>query len=70
MDANSAQFEAFLGFTWFFGTRDKDADGIVDSEDECPDQAEDFDGFQDMEFFVVDKVGLIGVRPRAGRGTK
>jgi hypothetical protein len=42
-------WRAWLGFTWrmslTFG--DSDHDGVPDDKDECPDEAEDFDGFQD-----------------------
>ncbi len=31
------------------GIKDRDRDGIPDSEDQCPDQAEDFDGYQDTD---------------------
>jgi outer membrane protein OmpA-like peptidoglycan-associated protein len=31
----------------FFGKKDTDGDGILDDVDKCPDQPEDFDGFQD-----------------------
>ncbi len=31
----------------FFGKKDSDGDGILDDVDKCPDQPEDFDGFQD-----------------------
>jgi outer membrane protein OmpA-like peptidoglycan-associated protein len=31
------------------GTHDRDADGIVDSKDECPSEAEDPDGFEDKD---------------------
>ncbi len=38
----------FLGFSIsLFGKKDSDGDGIFDSDDKCPHQAEDFDGFQD-----------------------
>ena len=30
-----------------FGPRDSDGDGIIDEFDACPDEAEDFDGFED-----------------------
>lgn len=31
----------------YFGGRDRDDDGVPDSEDECPDTPEDLDGFED-----------------------
>jgi len=31
------------------GGADRDGDGIADVDDECPSEAEDFDGFQDMD---------------------
>lgn len=33
----------------FGGPQDADGDGIVDEDDECPDQAEDMDEFEDMD---------------------
>ncbi|QQS35522.1 MAG: OmpA family protein [Ignavibacteriales bacterium] len=33
----------------FLGHRDSDGDGLFDSDDSCPDQPEDFDGFQDYD---------------------
>ncbi|HOJ37267.1 MAG TPA: OmpA family protein [Ignavibacteriales bacterium] len=39
---------AFAGVTFYFGgKKDTDGDGIYDDVDQCPDQPEDFDGFQD-----------------------
>jgi outer membrane protein OmpA-like peptidoglycan-associated protein len=39
-----------LGITFIFGaTSDNDGDGIIGSKDECPDAAEDFDGFEDHD---------------------
>jgi outer membrane protein OmpA-like peptidoglycan-associated protein len=32
-----------------FGKKDKDGDGIFDSEDPCPDDAEDIDGYEDSD---------------------
>ena len=49
VDANNGMLEGFFGFTWFFGSTDKDGDGIPDKLDRCPGQAEDFDGFQDED---------------------
>ncbi len=31
------------------GMKDRDRDGIPDADDQCPDQAEDFDGFEDTD---------------------
>ncbi len=31
------------------GVRDRDHDGIADADDQCPDQPEDFDGYQDTD---------------------
>lgn len=39
---------AMLGISYsFFGRKDSDDDGIIDGIDQCPDEPEDFDGFQD-----------------------
>ncbi len=47
VDANNGMAELYLGMTWFFGSVDSDGDGIPNGEDDCPDAAEDMDGFQD-----------------------
>lgn len=39
---------AGLSFS-FFGRTDSDGDGIYDSDDQCPDEPEDFDNFQDND---------------------
>jgi OOP family OmpA-OmpF porin len=39
----------FLGVSFAPDFRDRDHDGVYDSEDRCPDQAEDRDGFQDND---------------------
>ncbi|MBE0565695.1 MAG: OmpA family protein [Krumholzibacteria bacterium] len=49
VDANTASVAGFLGVTWWFGSRDRDGDGIPDGRDLCPDEPEDFDGFQDED---------------------
>jgi len=48
--------DAFLDWEWtagvmfkFGGPADADKDGIVDDDDTCPDQAEDFDQFEDED---------------------
>lgn len=39
-----------LGISYsFLGEKDSDGDGIYDSEDNCPDEPEDYDGFQDYD---------------------
>ncbi|MBM4117542.1 hypothetical protein FJ251_07305, partial [bacterium] len=49
VDANTGLAELHLGFTWFFGSVDRDRDGLSDGLDRCPDAAEDIDGFQDAD---------------------
>ncbi len=49
VDSNDQQVDGLLGFTVFFGGRDKDGDGIKDDEDGCPERPEDFDGFEDAD---------------------
>ncbi len=50
VDANSGLLEMFLGVTVYFGgSQDKDGDGILNEDDACPEEAEDFDGFQDED---------------------
>jgi len=42
-------YRFWLGLSWHFplANRDRDHDGIPDKTDVCPDQAEDYDGYQD-----------------------
>ena len=37
----------FAGVTWAPDRRDRDKDGVPDTEDQCPDEPEDRDGFKD-----------------------
>ncbi|MCB1181923.1 OmpA family protein [bacterium] len=49
-DINTGRWEFFLGGTlWFGGSRDSDKDGLEDKVDNCPNEAEDFDGFRDED---------------------
>lgn len=43
----SATARGVVGFVFEPSIGDRDGDGIKDDEDDCPDQPEDFDGFQD-----------------------
>jgi outer membrane protein OmpA-like peptidoglycan-associated protein len=45
----AADVRAFLGFIFEPSIGDRDGDGIKDDVDKCPDQPEDFDGFQDED---------------------
>ena len=45
----AANFRAFIGFIFEPSIGDRDGDGIKDDIDKCPDQPEDFDGFQDED---------------------
>ena len=45
----AADFRAFLGFIFEPSIGDRDGDGIKDDLDKCPDDPEDFDGFQDED---------------------
>ncbi len=47
VDANKGILQGVVGVTFWFGSGDRDGDGIPDDQDQCPDQPEDFDGFQD-----------------------
>jgi len=49
VDANRAAATALMGLTWWVGDRDGDGDGVPDDQDLCPDQAEDRDGFNDLD---------------------
>jgi len=47
----SPQWQICLGVGWsgMVTKPDSDNDGVIDSDDRCPDQAEDFDGFEDSD---------------------
>ena len=50
VDANNGLLEMYLGVTFYFGgNKDKDGDGILNDDDACPEEAEDFDGYQDED---------------------
>ena len=49
VDANTGLVQGFLGLTWWFGDSDKDGDGIENRLDACPEEPEDFDGYQDSD---------------------
>jgi hypothetical protein len=45
----SPMVRAFLGIGWAPDYRDRDHDGLTDIDDRCPDEPEDWDGFQDQD---------------------
>jgi len=45
----AADLRAFIGFIFEPSIGDRDGDGLKDDVDKCPDQPEDFDGFQDED---------------------
>ena len=45
----SADVRGFIGFIFEPSIGDRDGDGIKDDVDKCPDEPEDFDGFQDED---------------------
>jgi outer membrane protein OmpA-like peptidoglycan-associated protein len=45
----AADHRAFLGFMFEPSIGDRDGDGIKDDVDKCPDDPEDYDGFQDAD---------------------
>jgi OmpA-OmpF porin, OOP family len=45
----AATYRAFIGFIWEPSIGDRDGDGIKDDVDKCPDEPEDFDGFEDAD---------------------
>ena len=45
----AADFRATIGFVFEPSIGDRDGDGIKDDVDKCPDNPEDFDGFQDAD---------------------
>ncbi len=49
VDANTAMVEVMVGLTWWFGSADRDHDGIANKDDQCPDDPEDMDGFKDED---------------------
>ena len=49
VDANSSMIEASVALMWHFGAGDCDEDGIFGSQDKCPREKEDFDGFEDED---------------------
>jgi len=49
-DVNTGNIELRVAAKWFFGgNADSDADGILNSADGCPKEAEDIDGFEDED---------------------
>jgi outer membrane protein OmpA-like peptidoglycan-associated protein len=55
-DARRVAMRLFAGISWLpgaeapsIGVRDRDGDAVPDNRDQCPDQAEDKDGFQDED---------------------
>jgi OOP family OmpA-OmpF porin len=45
----AADIRGFIGFIWEPSIGDRDGDGIKDDVDKCPDEPEDFDGFEDAD---------------------
>jgi OmpA-OmpF porin, OOP family len=45
----AANIRAFLGFVFEPSIGDRDGDGFKDDVDKCPDEPEDFDGYQDKD---------------------
>jgi outer membrane protein OmpA-like peptidoglycan-associated protein len=45
----AANYRGFIGFIFEPSIGDRDGDGIKDDLDKCPDQPEDYDGFQDED---------------------
>ncbi|MBP9111552.1 MAG: OmpA family protein [Polyangiaceae bacterium] len=63
----SARYRAFLGIIYEPSIGDRDGDGIKDDVDKCPDQPEDFDGFEDEDGCPDpdnDKDGILDVDDR------
>ncbi len=47
---NDFYLSSFVGLSFsLFTEKDSDGDGYYDNEDQCPNEAEDFDGFQDYD---------------------
>lgn len=49
VDANTALTSVWAGLTWWLGSADTDGDGVPDKRDGCPTDAEDRDGFNDLD---------------------
>lgn len=49
VDANTGLASAYAGLTWWFGSADRDRDGIANVDDGCPDAPEDMDGYNDLD---------------------
>lgn len=63
----AADLRLFLGFIFEPSIGDRDGDGYRDDEDECPDEPEDFDGFEDEDGCPDpdnDKDGILDVDDR------
>lgn len=49
-DKNTGMLETRAGLNFYFQpSKDSDRDGIINSEDSCPNEAEDVDGFEDFD---------------------
>jgi len=48
-DAGNPDFRGFLGIVFEPNIGDRDGDGLKDDVDQCPDDPEDFDGFEDED---------------------
>lgn len=63
----AADLRLFLGFIFEPSIGDRDGDGYKDDEDQCPDDPEDFDGFEDEDGCPDpdnDKDGILDVDDR------
>ncbi len=63
----AADLRMFLGFIFEPSIGDRDGDGYLDDEDECPDDPEDFDNFEDEDGCPDpdnDKDGILDVDDR------
>ncbi len=49
VDANTALVSGYIGLTWWFGSGDRDHDGVPNERDQCPDDPEDRDGYNDTD---------------------
>ncbi len=64
-DVGAPLFRAFASVAFTPLTTDRDRDGIMDADDQCPDFAEDLDGFEDLDGCPDEDNDLDGIADAA-----